>query len=194
MSARGSLVTSPGSRRSKLVSESKRYIPLFWLAFLSSEDIAKAEHAGRFELDRKRAVEHAQEALPFLSAVFPEVPTFVEIADGLVARLRAGRSPTIGIEVTELLDEDDHDGALPTIGTAVRAIEGRDPGYSLTPPARTIPNPFLPSKPRHVGGQTLSMRDLLMEVCGVVDADLTSRDEETVRCMVIGYVYPGRGL
>jgi hypothetical protein len=32
-----------------------------------------------------------------------------------------------------------------------------------------------------------------MEVCLIEDEDLNSKDEETVRCMVIGYVYPGRG-
>src|SRR4051812_2077242 len=115
MSARGWLVTSPGTRRSKLVSESKRYIPLFWLSFLSSEDITNAEHVGQFKLDRKRAIEHGLDALPFLSALFPQVPTFGEIANHLVEKLHASRSPTIGIEVIELLCEDDYGGALPTI-------------------------------------------------------------------------------
>jgi hypothetical protein len=38
MSARGSLVTNPNKKSSKLVSESKRYIPLLWFGFLSSAD------------------------------------------------------------------------------------------------------------------------------------------------------------
>ncbi len=88
MSARGSLVTSPRSRP-KLVSESKNYIPLFWLSFLASEDIAKAEHFGQFELDRKRALERSVDALPFFSSLFPQVSTFGEIANRLVAKLRA---------------------------------------------------------------------------------------------------------
>lgn len=194
MSARGSLVTYPGSRRSKLVSESKRYIPLFWLSFLSPEDIANAEIAGQYELDRERAIERGLDALPFLSALFPQVPTFGEVANHLVAKLRASRSPTIGIEVVELLCEDDYGGALPTIEAAVEAIRSRDPGYSLALPARTVPNPFLPGETRQVGGLTLSIRDLLMEVCWIQDGDLTSKDKEWVRCLVIGYVYPGRGL
>ena len=193
MSARGWLVTSPGSRRSKLVSESKRYIPLFWLSFLSSQDITNAKQVGQFKLDRKRAIEHGLDALPFLSALFPQVPTFGEIANHLVEKLRASRSPTIGIEVIELLCDDDHGGALPTIVVAVEAIESRDPGYSLATPARTVPNPFLPDKSLRVGGRTLSIQELLMEVCLIEDEDLNSKDEETVRCMVIGYVYPGRG-
>jgi hypothetical protein len=194
MSARGSLVTYPGSRRSKLVSESKRYIPLFWLSFLSPEDIANAQNAGQYELDRKRAIEHGVDALPFLSALFPQVPTFGEVSNHLVAKLRASRSPTIGIEVVELLCEDDYGGALPTIGAAVDAIESRDPGYSLALPARTVPNPFLPDEALQVGGRTLSIGDLLMAVCWIHDGDLTSKDEERIRCLVIGYVYPGGGL
>ena len=194
MSARGWLVKSPGSRGSKVVSESKRYLPLSWLSFLSSEDLANAEHAGRYRLDRKRAIDHGLDALPFLSALFPQVSMFGEVASHLVAKLRASRSPTIGIEVVELLCEDDHGGALPTIRAAVEAIEGRDPGYSLALPARTVPNPFLPDETLRVGGRTLSIQDLLMAVCWIRDEDLTSEDEEWVRCLVIGYVYPGRGL
>jgi hypothetical protein len=194
MSARGWLVKSPGSRRSKLVSESKRYIPLFWLSFLSSEDIANAEYVGQYKIDRKRAVERGLDALPFLSALFPQVPGFGEFASHLVAKLRDSRCPTIGIEVVELLCEDDHGGAVPTIGAAVEAIESRDPGYSLALPSRTVPNPFLPDEAVKVGGRTLSIRDLLMEVCWIQHEDLASKDEEWVQCLVIGYVYPGRGL
>jgi hypothetical protein len=194
MSARGSLVTYPGSRRSRLVSESKNYIPLFWLSFLGPEDLANAAIAGQYGLDRKRAIERGLDALPFLSAVFPHVPTFGEAANDLVAKLRASRSPTIGIEVVELLDEDDYGGARPTIGAAVEAIQSRDPGYSLALPARTVPNPFLPGKTQQFGGLTLSIRALLMEVCWIQDGDLAPKDKESVRCRVIGYVYPGRGL
>ena len=50
------------------------------------------------------------------------------------------------IEIDELLNEDDYGGALPTIGAAVEAIASRDPGYSLSLPARTVPNPFLPDQ------------------------------------------------
>src|SRR5579875_2222139 len=99
-------------------------------------------------------------------------------AEHLVAKLRAGRSPMIGIEVVELLREDDHGGALPTIGAAVEAIGARDPGYSLTLPARTVPNPFLPGRTQEFGGRTLSIRDLLMDVCWIQEADLTTNDEE----------------
>lgn len=194
MSARGWLVKSPGARRARVVAESKRYIPLAWLSFLSSADIAHARHAGQYELDRKRAVERASDALPFLSSLFPQVPTFEQTTNHLVEKLRASRSSTIGIEVIELLCEDDHGGAVPTIEAAVEAIESRNPSYSLALPERTIPNPFLPNKTRQVGGRNLSLRDLLMEVCWIQDADLTSKDEEWVRSMVIDYVYPGRGL
>ena len=132
--------------------------------------------------------------MPFLSALFPQVTTFAGTANHLVAKLRASRSPTIWIEVFELLCEDDFGVALPTIGAAVEAIESRDPSYSLALPALTVRNPSLPGETRQVGGQTLSIRDLLMEVCWIQDGDLISKDKEWVRCLVIGYVYPGRGL
>ncbi len=159
------------------------------MSFLSSEDIANAEHFGQFELDRKRALERSVDALPFFSSLFPRVSTFGEIANRLVAKLRASRSATIGIEVYELLNEDDHDGALPTLGAAVEAIASRDPGYSLTLPARTIPNPFLPDKVVQIGGRTLSIQALLLDVCLIKDDDLISGSEESVRCKIIGLVW-----
>src|SRR4051794_33278285 len=91
MSARGSLVTSPRSRP-KLISESKRYIPLFWLFFLSPGDIENAQHQGQFELDRKRAVERSSLTIPFFSALFPQVASFEETAESLLGKVRAKRS------------------------------------------------------------------------------------------------------
>jgi hypothetical protein len=165
------------------------YIPLFWLSLLSSTDIENAQSNGQYELDRKRALEHSLGSLPFLSTLFPQVPTFGEISHRLVAKLRASRSAMIGIEVVELVCEDDHGGALPTIGAAIKAIESRDPGYSLALPARTIPNPFRPSQSVRLGGKTLSIHELLMEVCLLQDQDLESGSQEAIQCSIIGHVW-----
>lgn len=88
MSARGVLVTGPRSRPNVL-AESKRYIPLFWLSFLSSNDVENAANIGQFELDRKRAVERSANSLPFFSALFPQVPSFEAIASSFLGMIGA---------------------------------------------------------------------------------------------------------
>ncbi len=93
------------------------------------------------------------------------------------------------IEVYELLNEDDYGGALPTIGAAVEAIASRDPGYSLSLPARTIPNPFLPDQPGQFGGRTLSIQAILLAVCFIQEEELVSRSEEAVRRKIIGQLW-----
>ncbi len=192
MSARGWLVTSPGSR-SRVVAESKRYIPLLWLSLLSPGDIEGAEHYGRFLLDRKRAIEHSSDSLPFLASLFPHVTSFEEIANSLLGKLRAKRSKTIGIEIVELVSCDSDD-PFPNLGIAVRAIESRDANFSSTIPARTIVSPFTRERLEVDQRRFETTQDMLLQVCWIPPADLASGSRELIRDRLLGYVYPGRGL
>ncbi len=192
MSARGWLVNSPGER-SKVVAESKRYIPLLWLSFLSTADIEDAEHFGRFLLDRKRAIERSSDSLPFLASLFPHVTSFAEIANSLLGKLKAKRSKTIGIVVVELVGHDSDD-PFPDLGTAVGAIESRDANDSLTIPARTIVDPFVREKLETDGRRFGTTQDMRLWVCMIRPADLASESRELARSTILGYVYPGPGL
>jgi hypothetical protein len=191
MSNRGFLVTSPGPR-SKIVAETAHSIPPVWLAFLSPKDVAAAEHPGVYNLDRREAVARGVASLPFLAGLFPEVPTFADAAGDLLLKLSRSRSRRIGIAVTDLLEEllvPDADGSVPTIGMAVRAIEGRDADASFSFPARMVANPFLPGTTVRRGGMTLSVRELVLAVCLIQPRDLVAKSRGGVRETLIGHVW-----
>ncbi len=192
MSARGSFVTNPGARSSKLLTEATNRIPLFWLSFLSTEDIDRAEHAGQFRMDRVRSIERASNSLPFFLELFPDVNVFEGTAGNLLKLVRSKRAKTIGIEIIELLEElQDSEGneGMPKLRTAVEAIERRDAGYSLTIPARTIKNPFthedMHLKERRFG----STREMLLSICSHRTEDLQSRKKEEVQDAIVGRIW-----
>jgi hypothetical protein len=189
MSARGWLVTSPGSSRSACLSESARYIPLFWLSFLSPDDIENAEHYGQFRLDRKRAVEHSSDRIRFFSSLFPQIRSFQAVADSLTKRVASEKCKTIGIELVELL-HDESDAAMPSLKAAVGAIESQNSDYSFTIPARTIANPFSGENVRLKERCIRTTQQLLLEICMIEPDFLTSKkSNDYVRETIIGHVW-----
>ena len=187
MSNRGWLVSNPGSRRSACVSESASYIPLFWLSFLSPGDVENAEHVGQYRLDRKKAIERSADRLPFFCSVFPQIRAFRTVADSLIQKVGSQKSKAIGIELTDLLDEEP-DPDVPGLRTALDLIEGRDADYSVTIPARTVVNPFTGMKARLPARRIGTTQDLLLQVCLVEPGFLTSRSKEYVRETIVGHV------
>ncbi len=190
MSARGSFVTNPGSRSSKLMAESKNRIPLYWLSFLSTEDIDHAEHPGQFKIDRKQAIERASNNLPFFLKLFQEVGLFEEAARSFLELLGSQRAKTVGIEVTELLEElQDEEGTqgMPKFRNAVEAIESQNADYSLTVPGRTIKNPFTQEDMQLKERRFSSTREMLLYICSLRPEDLKSKKREEVQDTIIGY-------
>ena len=190
MSARGSFVTSPGSRSSKLMAESKRRIPVFWLSFLSTDDVDHAEDPGQFEIDRKQAIERASNSLPFLLKVFQDVRLFEEAARSFLELLRSQRAKTVGIEVTELLEElHDWEGnaGMPKFRDAVEAIESQNAEYSLIVPARTVKNFFTKEDMRLEERRFSSTRDMLLYICWLHPDELKSEKREEVQNTIIGF-------
>jgi hypothetical protein len=190
MSARGSFITSPGSRSSKLMAESKRQIPVFWLSFLSTDDVDDAEDPGQFEIDRKQAIERASNSLPFFLKVFQDVRLFEETARGFLKLLESQRAKTVGIEVIELLEElNDWEGTagMPKFRDAVEAIESQYADYSLIVPARTVKNPFTNEDMRLEERRFSSTREMLLHICSLHPDDLKSKDKEEVKCAIMGY-------
>lgn len=192
MSARGSFVTNPGSRSSKLLAEATHRIPLFWLSFLSMEDIDSAEHPGQFKMDRVRSVELASNSLGFFLELFPEVDLFEGTAGDLLKFVRSKRAKSTGIEVIELLEElHDWEGSegMPKLRTAVEAIERRDADYSLTVPARTVKNPFT-QEDMHIEERRFgSTREMLLYICSLRTEDLQRRKKEEVQDAIVGHIW-----
>ncbi|TWU42924.1 hypothetical protein Poly51_59470 [Rubripirellula tenax] len=183
MSARGSLVSNP-SKRPKLISESKRYIPLLWLGMLSLEDIDN-DDCGAFEIDRVTAIERAERNLPFLTAVFPNLP-FEDSARSLLDRLRKLRSDNIGIDITELVEPDPPN---PGLQDALVAIAAQNHKYSLSIPARNVENPATGDMIKVKAQKIASTQDMLLRVCWLTPHELDEFDDEELRDIVSGYIW-----
>ena len=194
MSARGSLVTNPNKKSSKMISESKRYIPLLWFSFLSVDDCEEQED-GIFELDRSEAIERAEECLPFLTDVFSDICVFKDSATSFIERMKRLRCKTIGIHLSELLEEQEEPPS-PDLRTAVETIESRNASYKLSLPGRTLDNPFTGEKVKIKARKITSTRELLLEVAWlmpgkslVMPSDINELKDEDFRDFVTGHVW-----
>ena len=186
MSARGSLVTSPTKRSSRLISESSRYIPLFWLGFLSSED-CDGKEVCQFELDRKVAIERAKASLPFLADVFSDIPIFEDAATSLLERLKGFRCKTIGVDIAELTDLDR--SPEPDLRMAIETIESRNASFKLHIPARMKDNPFKGGKVKAPARDYSSTVEMLLEICWFSPREIKEAKKEALREIVVGYVW-----
>ncbi len=194
MSARGFLVINPNKKSSKIISESKRYIPLLWFSFLSVDDCDRHE-VSHFELDRNAAIKRAEACLPFLTEVFSDIRVFDDSATTYLARLKRLRCETIGVDVAELTEERE-DAASLNLRTAVEAIESRNASFKLLLPSRKVDNPFGGKKISVKAREIASTRELLLEVAWltpgrslVMPRDLEELKDEDYREFVTGYVW-----
>lgn len=194
MSARGSLVTNPNKKSSKMISESKRYIPLLWFGFLSVDDCGEQED-GLFEIDRKEAIERAEGCLPFLTDVFSDIRVFNDSATSFLERLKRIRCKTIGVDVAELIEEQEEPPS-PDLRTAVETIESRNASFKLSLPGRTVDNPFTGEKAKIKARKIASTREMLLEVAWltpgkslVMPRDIKELKDEDFREFVTGYVW-----
>ena len=186
MSARGSLVTNPGSHP-HLISESKSFIPLFWLSFLTADDLGAAERPGQYVLDRKEAIERGATKVSLYAESFADIPEMTEFAEALLDLMRSKKSKTIGIEITELVPQEDD--ILPPLEFAVQAVQGGSVRCTRKIPARSIRNPFT-GEQMNVPEKTFrSLRDILLAVCMVGGDDLQSSEPEEVRDYFVGYLW-----
>jgi hypothetical protein len=186
MSNRGSLVASPNPRP-KLIAETASYIPLFWLSFLTANDLHSAENPGQYELDRKEAINRSATRVPLFAQAFPDVPKVDEIAASLVDVIKVHKSKTIGIELVELISEDDH--VVPPLEIAVKAVDAGKADFALTIPGRTIRNPFSGEDFNAPERTYRSLADVLLAVCMVDRRDLKSKKRELVRECFVGHVW-----
>lgn len=183
MSIRASLYVD-FDERPKPLAESKTWIPLCWLALLSSEDVKRITDTGYVIADRKAAVGRLVGITPFLATLFPEFQSFVECADVFLTALRKTRGVTVGIDL------GDHVAIAPetfpdALAAAVAAIEERNPNRSLVLPARQGQNPFT-RKPITIKAQTL--KDTRAVLCHTAGLDPVTTDEEIERDQLIGYL------
>jgi hypothetical protein len=190
MSNRGFISAGPHAK-SKILAESASFIPLFWLSFLSTEDMDNADEDGTYELDRNGTIERSSSSLPFLSALFPQIPVFDEAANSLLGVIKSNKSKSISIDVQNFLSEADDDESHPSprLRDAVEAIENRNANYSLTIPARMVENPFTREKVQFPEQRFASTADMLVFVCSILAHTLNSKEREVLRDAVVGHVW-----
>lgn len=186
MSNRGSIVTNPASRP-EMIAETASYIPLFWLSFLTADDLHNAEYPGQYVLDRKKALNRSAERVPLFARAFPEVPNMAEIAASLLDIVKARTSRTIGMELVELMSQEED--VVSPLEVAVKAIDAGKTDLALTIPGRTIQNPFSGDNLDVPAKTYSSLMDVLLAVCMVDRRNLNSKKKEHVRECFVGHVW-----
>lgn len=189
MSNRGSLVTNPTSSP-KMIAETASYIPPFWLSFLTVDDLHNAENPGQYVLDRKEAINRSAKRVPLFVQAFPDVPNMAEIAASLLDIVKKETSRTIGIELVELMSQEED--VTPPLEVAVKAVDAGKTDLTLTIPGRTIQNPFSGDNLDLPARTYSSLADVLLAVCMVDRRNLNSKKKERIRECFVGHVWNDR--
>ncbi len=184
MSARGSIITSPSSNKGKAISESKRYIPLFWMALITPEDWDQADD-GLIELDRKVTVERGRQRLPFMARVFDEIPVFDSAANALIDRMAAVRCKTIGFDIDELTPQETEQ---PDFRIALEAIQQENKHFSLSIPATKEVNPFTKEVMKKPAKKIASTKELLLSMSWLTIKEITSESADIQAEYISGYM------
>jgi hypothetical protein len=184
MSARGALVSSP-DKDSQMISESKRYIPLLWLGFLTENECGE-ESQGRFELNREEAIARARKNLPFLSELFADMSVFRDASNEFLERLGGLTCESIGIEITELVSWKP---PYPNLQTAVASIEAEDKSYTLSLPPRTAVNPATGDEVEIPGSDIASTKEMVLGVCLLSARHLERADDQELAEFITGYIW-----
>ena len=149
-------------KKPKLISESKRFIPLTWLSFLAKSDLEESESEDGIFVDREEALARSASNLPFLFSVFKEFPTFEVDSMELIGRIEKVKCGTIAIDIAELISVET---GFPGIGDVMEAIANRNEKFRFKLPSRKAVNPATGEKVVRKGIEYKSTRDLIYRVC-----------------------------
>lgn len=186
MSARGAIVTNPGKKNSKMVSESKRYIPLFWFGLIPEEKWSPDTPA-QYSCLRAEVVERGRSCVGFLAEVFSDIDNFAQSAEQLLDKLTRLKCETIGIDVAELTEPEPLN---PDLGAALKMVAEQDKNFHLSIPARTVPNPFLLGETVDFPAKEIaSTRELLQTLSWLTPREIETANAELLHELVIGYVW-----
>ena len=183
MSTRSSLLADPDGNAKEL-AESVYWIPLQWLALITSDDIEQSDGSSCITTGRKAALKQFDQTIGFLAEEFSDFESFQECADSLKALLKKSKAKTIGIDVTDHIGMNP-ETFMPSLLAAVTSLQSQNPKCAFTVPARTIENPFTgePKKLKAVKHKTT--RDVL---CFAASID-PMPDDEAANEQLIGYLF-----
>lgn len=173
-----------------ILSESKECIPLFWLSLLSSKDIEKMAEPGVFEIEKRRAVERGSQSLEFFATIFPKFAAFERHAKSLLTLISSKKNKMLGFQIADVLFEPaNNECGVPTLATAVAAIEKRDANYSSTVPEHTYLNRYTRETVTRAQIELSSTADLLLFVSSVDGKQLLSNPRKVVQAAVVGELH-----
>jgi hypothetical protein len=182
MSARGYLALG-----SKPIAESKRLIPVSWLAFLSPDQTTALLEHGSATIERKSAIENFDRNAPFLAEITSGSLNF-DLSEKLIASVRSSKARALCVELSELLTEDGGERDLPGIGTVIDGIANQDASITFTRQARSMVNPATGDMVMVKPIKLESTAAVLDTVCGITERWLQIADKDELESMVTGHI------
>lgn len=183
MSARGSLALG-----SKLLAESKRLLPISWLAFLSPDNVESLLELGSVDIERKIAIKNFENNAHFLMDITSGSLDF-GLSERLIAPVRSSRTRTLGIEIGELISNDVDEADVPGIKMVIDAIARKDASLSYIRPSREMMNPATGDLVMVQPIRFTSTAEVLYSVCWITERWLKIATREELEAMVTGYIW-----
>jgi hypothetical protein len=182
MSARGSLALG-----SKILAESKRLIPISWLAFLTLDNIESLLGQGFAEVERKTAIRNFELNAPFLTKITSGKLDF-NLSERIINPVRSSRARTIGIGIAELLSNDGSENDTPGIAMVIDAIARKDATLSYVRPSREKVNPATGDSVKIPPVKLASTTDIIFSVCWITERWLKTATQDELEHMVTGNI------
>ena len=183
MSARGSIGLG-----SKLLAESKRLIPISWLAFLTPEHVEPLLDHGTVSIERKTAIENFDNNASFLAEITAGELKF-DLSERLISPVRSSRARKLGIEIGELLAADGGERDLPGIKMVLDAIADRNANLTFARPSRKMENPATGEMVKVKPIKLKRTADIMYSVCWITERWLQIADSEELEAMVTGHIW-----
>ena len=182
MSARGSLALG-----SKILAESKRLIPISWLAFLTPDNIESLLGQGSAEVERKNAIRNFELNAPFLTEITSGILDF-NLSERIINPVRSSRARTIVIGIGDLLSNEASENDVPGIAMVIDAIARKDANLSYVRPASEKVNPATGDMVKIPPVRLASTADIIFSVCWITGRWLKTATQDELEHMVTGNI------
>ncbi len=182
MSARGSIHLG-----TRLLAESKRLIPISWLAFLTPDHIESLLERGSAEVERKNAIRNFEHNAPFLTEIATRRLSF-KLSERIINPVRSSRARTLGIEIGELISNQGGEQDVPGIAMVIDAIARKDASLSYARPSCKMINPGTGELVEVQPIKLASTADILYSVCWITERSLKIATHDELEAMVIGHL------
>lgn len=183
MSARGSIGLG-----SKVLAESKRLIPISWLAFLTPDHVEPLLDHGSVSIERKTAIENFDRNAPFLAETTSGELNF-DLSERLISPVRSSRARKLSIDIAELIADDGAERDLPGIKMVIDAIAKEDAKLNFSRPSCKMENPATGEMIKVKPIKLKRTADIIYSVCWITERWLEIADSEELEAMVTGHVW-----